>query len=666
MTPMSAEGLHAGSVLGDYRLEALLACGGMGVVYTARQVSVDRRVALKVIAPALAEDESLRRRFERESRVAIEIEHPNIVPVYATGAAEGLLFIAMRYIDGRDLRRVVDAESPMSPKRVLALLEQIASGLDAAHRKGLVHRDVKPANVMVERLGADREHCYVLDFGLAKQSGSGGLTRTGGWVGTLDYVAPEQVLGKEVDARTDVYALGATFFHMVTGQPPYAMRDDGAKLYAHVNARVPRVTDIRAELPAAVDDVIARALAKEPGKRYPSAGDFARAAHGAITGSPLSAFEQSVATGEAAPTNGSERTSQRVSSVRPSRTDVSGEQPPPGRAVRDVTVVDHTTEGEHGVGSSTGDHVKKGRTTRWPLPRSVGLALLALAGAGAATLVSRSSRSATHQVASGRLPVQRSTARSAPAQHRPAGNQKPKTSVRHASQASVAAAQPPLVPGGHGTPMATTGSASSVTATAATLAGTVNPNGAALTYHVDYGLTTAYDAATADHSAGSGTAPVSVSVPLSGLDPATKYHYRIVASTRVGSAIGSDETFNTKAPKFSAVQFTGTPTNPTVTITGSNFGTIPRANPSTPLSCEPGDTSVDYGISGLWFKDVTAGWTAGQIGDCIGLNVTSYTNTKIVYQFGAGYGHYDALVTHGDAFKLTVWGVSHTGTVAYS
>jgi hypothetical protein len=215
-------------------------------------------------------------------------------------------------------------------------------------------------------------------------------------------------------------------------------------------------------------------------------------------------------------------------------------------------------------------------------------------------------------------------------------------------------------------PTATTGAASSVTATAATLAGTVNPNGAATSYHVDYGLTTGYDAATAEQSAGSGTAPVSVSVPVSGLDPATKYHYRIVATTAVGSAIGSDETFKTKPPKFSAVQFTGTPTNPTVTITGSNFGTIPPANPGTPLSCVPGDTSFDYGTSGLWFKDVTAGWTAGQIGDCIGLNVTSYTNMKIVYQFGAGYGHYGPLVTNGDAFKLTVWGISHTGTVAYS
>ncbi len=214
-------------------------------------------------------------------------------------------------------------------------------------------------------------------------------------------------------------------------------------------------------------------------------------------------------------------------------------------------------------------------------------------------------------------------------------------------------------------PTATTGSASSVTATTATVAGTVNPNGASTTYHIDYGLTTGYATATAEKAAGSGTTPISASVPLSGLDPGTIYHYRIVATTSVGRSVGSDNTFKTKSPYFTTVQFTGEPTNPTVTITGFNFGTIPPANPSSPLSCFPGDTSFDYGISGLWFNDATQGWTAGQIGDCIGLQVSSYTNTKIVYRFGAGYGHYPP-VTNGDAYTLTVWGISHKATVAYT
>ena len=214
-------------------------------------------------------------------------------------------------------------------------------------------------------------------------------------------------------------------------------------------------------------------------------------------------------------------------------------------------------------------------------------------------------------------------------------------------------------------PKVTTGSASSITATTATVAGTVNPKGASTTYHIDYGLTTGYDAATADQSAGSGTSPVSVSVPLSGLDPGTPYHYRLVATTSVGSAIGPDRTFKTSAPMVTSVQFTGTASNPTVTITGSNFGTIPPAAPSSPLSCVPGDTSYDYGTSGLWFNDPTQGWRAGQIGDCIGLIVNSYTNTQIVYQFGADYSRYGP-VTNGDAYTLTIWGVSHSGTVAYS
>jgi hypothetical protein len=214
-------------------------------------------------------------------------------------------------------------------------------------------------------------------------------------------------------------------------------------------------------------------------------------------------------------------------------------------------------------------------------------------------------------------------------------------------------------------PTATTGSASSITATTAKVAGTVNPNGVSTTYHIDYGLTTGYDAATAEQPAGSGTSPVAVSAPLSGLEPGTTYHYRILATTSVGSAVGADRTFKTSPPKITAVQFTGTPTSPTVTITGSNFAGIPPANPSSPLTCISGDTSFDYGPSGLWFKDATRGWTAGQTGDCIGLVVTSYTSTKIVYQFGADYPNFGP-VTAGDSYTLSVRGVSHKGTVAYS
>jgi predicted ATPase/class 3 adenylate cyclase len=256
----------------------------MGVVYRAHQISINRRVALKVIAPELVSDGSFRRRFERESRVAVELEHPNIVPVYWAGEADGLLFIAMRYIEGSDLRRIISSETPLAPHRVASLLAQIASGLDAAHSKGLVHRDVKPANVMVERLAGGREHCYVMDFGLARRDESTRLTRTDKWLGTIDYVAPEQITGGHIDARTDVYSLGVLLFLALTGELPFSREHDAGTLFAHLNSPAPRAREVRPELPQTLDAVIARALAKDPAARFASAGDFARAAASALTG----------------------------------------------------------------------------------------------------------------------------------------------------------------------------------------------------------------------------------------------------------------------------------------------------------------------------------------------------------------------------------------------
>ncbi len=207
--------------------------------------------------------------------------------------------------------------------------------------------------------------------------------------------------------------------------------------------------------------------------------------------------------------------------------------------------------------------------------------------------------------------------------------------------------------------------ATKITSTGATLKGTVNPNGVPTTYHIDYGLTSGYDTATTEMSAGSGTTAVPVSAVLTGLQPNMTYHYRIVATTATGSAITADKTFHTTTPKVTAVTFTGSSSNPTVTITGTGFGPIPPTNPPTPLTCFPNDTSYDYGSTGLSFTETTQQWTAGQTGDCIGLIVNSYTTTKIVYQFGAGYSHYGP-VTNGDAYKLEIWGATHTGTVSYS
>jgi hypothetical protein len=209
----------------------------------------------------------------------------------------------------------------------------------------------------------------------------------------------------------------------------------------------------------------------------------------------------------------------------------------------------------------------------------------------------------------------------------------------------------------------TTGSASSVKATSANVSGTVNPNGVPTTYHIDYGTTSGYEAATEELSAGSGTSPVAVSAQLTGLKLGTTYHYRVVASTSVGNAVGVDKTFKTKQPAIKAVKFTGTPAEPTVTITGKNFGSKPAPEPSEPLNCFGGDTSFDYGAS-LYFTETTQGWTAGEIGDCIGLVVTSYSETQIVYRFGAGYSHYGQ-VTSGDGYAVAVYGRKHSGTVAY-
>jgi hypothetical protein len=213
-------------------------------------------------------------------------------------------------------------------------------------------------------------------------------------------------------------------------------------------------------------------------------------------------------------------------------------------------------------------------------------------------------------------------------------------------------------------PTVTTGSASSVTSSSATVAGTVNPNGVATKYHVDYGTTSGYETATGELSAGSGTSAVPVSASLTKLKPGTTYHYRVVATTAAGNAIGEDKTFRTASPTVKTVTFTGTPAEPTVTVTGENFGQKPATNPKAPLTCFSGDTSFDY-ASLLDFTDSTQGWTAGQTGDCIGLIVSSYTETQVVYKFGAGYSHYGQL-TSGDAYTLVVRTAKFTGTVAYS
>jgi hypothetical protein len=292
--------LSIGTTLGGYRIEQIAGRGGMGVVYRAEQLALGRQVALKVISPELAEDPGFRERFKHESRIAASIDHPNVIAVHEAGEVDGLLFLSMRYVEGTDLRGLIRELGRVPLERATHILTQVADALDAAHARGLVHRDVKPANILIAAGGND--HAYLTDFGLTKHLASAsGLTNTGQWVGTADYVAPEQIQGDPIDARTDVYALGCVLYELLTGTVPFPRDNQVAKIYAHLSEPPPQVDCAALGLPAGLDHVVRRAMAKRPDERFPSAGDLARATVAAIEQRPLEEPERTVATGSAAP-----------------------------------------------------------------------------------------------------------------------------------------------------------------------------------------------------------------------------------------------------------------------------------------------------------------------------------------------------------------------------
>ncbi|XVQ11035.1 serine/threonine-protein kinase [Spirillospora sp. CA-255316] len=263
-----------GTDLGDYHVEDLLGWGGMSEVYRARDRRLGRQVALKILAPQLAVDERYRQRFIRESRMVAGIDHPHIIPIYEAGETAGLLFIAMRYVEGRDLRALLAAEGRLPLWRANRLLAQVAAALDAAHERGLVHRDVKPANILIsgDEYG---EHAYLSDFGLTKNTDSlSGLTSQGQFMGTPRYMAPEQINGGPIDPRADVYALGCLAYEVLTGAPPFHRDTQLALLYAHLSEAPAPMTGLRPELTAAADEVMARALAKEPDERFGTCMEF--------------------------------------------------------------------------------------------------------------------------------------------------------------------------------------------------------------------------------------------------------------------------------------------------------------------------------------------------------------------------------------------------------
>jgi serine/threonine protein kinase len=292
--------LAAGDEFAGYRIEGRLGRGGMGLLYLAVEPGLERRVALKLIAPEAAAEEVFARRFAEESRIAASIEHPNVVPIYRAGEQDGVPWIAMRYVAGSDLARKIEREGRLAPGDAVRLISQVGNGLDAIHAAGLVHRDVKPANVLVSAEHGT-EHAYITDFGVARNVATrSGLTQTGRFVGTIDYVAPEQISGGRVDARADVYALGCLLYKALTGEVPFPREAEAARLYAHLNDPPPAPSTLAGEVPMALDDVVARAMEKEPGDRYPSAGDLGRAAEAALAGTTVPIPERTVATGAAA------------------------------------------------------------------------------------------------------------------------------------------------------------------------------------------------------------------------------------------------------------------------------------------------------------------------------------------------------------------------------
>ena len=264
--------ITAGMTFAGYRVESLIGRGGMGVVYRARDLSLDRSVALKLIAPELAGDEHFRSRFLREPRLAASLDHPNVIPIYEAGEHDGQLYLAMRYVDGRDLKTLLERDGKLAPEQALPVVAQVAGALDAAHRHDLVHRDVKPANVLLDEDG----HVYLTDFGITKQVG-GASTDTGQVAGTLDYLAPEQIRGQEVDARTDVYALACVLYECLAGVPPFRRPTEGETLWAHMQEEPAPLPS-----PPALDRVMGKGLAKEREERYGTCAELVEAAAQAL------------------------------------------------------------------------------------------------------------------------------------------------------------------------------------------------------------------------------------------------------------------------------------------------------------------------------------------------------------------------------------------------
>jgi pSer/pThr/pTyr-binding forkhead associated (FHA) protein len=290
--------LALGSVFAGCRVAEVISHGDMGVVYRAEELALQRPVALKLILPEYSQEPRFRERFRRESMVAAAIDHPNVIPIFDAGDEDGVLYISMRLVVGTDLRALIAAEGRIEPLRAARIVRQVGAALDAAHARGMLHRDVKPPNVLLGR----EDHVYLSDFGLAKRVDAvGSLSRQGSIVARAEYVAPEQILNERVDARADIYALGCLLFEALTGQAPFAEWEQGPAALAHLDAPRPSPVALCPDLPPAFDDVVRQAMAIDPNERYPSAGDLGQAALVAAGGLRRASPWSVVATGEAAP-----------------------------------------------------------------------------------------------------------------------------------------------------------------------------------------------------------------------------------------------------------------------------------------------------------------------------------------------------------------------------
>ncbi|MFL5822611.1 MAG: serine/threonine-protein kinase [Solirubrobacteraceae bacterium] len=385
--------LFAGSEFAGYRIDAVIGRGGMGVIYRATESRPERVVAIKVVAPELADDVAFRARFLRESQVAASIEHPHVVPVLRVGEEDDLLYIAMRFIRGENLAETINRDAPLDPLRAVRIVDQLADALDTAHEQGLVHRDVKPANVLVEsrRRG---DHVYLTDFGLTKYMMTKvSLTGTGMAVGTTDYMAPEQWQDGAIDRRVDVYSLGCVLFEMLTGRVPFAQEGQAARMYAHLTLPPPRVTEVVPDAPAEFDEVVSRAMAKSPDERYPTAGALGAAALAAARGA-TEETKLALPVPPVPPVRIPEET-------KPSpRQDVEETKPSPRQDVAATAVRLPTPPGPDRPGrAAPGPTVRDSGRRPWLTALVVAIFALALAIAGtaAAILISRSHSSSSNQ-----------------------------------------------------------------------------------------------------------------------------------------------------------------------------------------------------------------------------------------------------------------------------